>query len=243
MAQCTAKSKQSGERCKNNCSPGREKCRLHGGCTPSGFDLPQTKHGLYSKSMPKRLLTDFIKSYNDPKSVELRESIATVEARMADLLKELKSVEIEGCWDKAQVQYHRMENGFNNRDWAEVYSASNELGGLINAGVRGYEIWDEFFKTLDLRRKLYDSQLKWEIASGQWITKEQAITLFRGMGYIMWEEIKDPETMERICKRIEALFDQTPEKGGAENQPDNLEEIVKKSIRKPRGSKRQPNYE
>lgn len=32
--QCTAKSKQTGERCKNTCVPGKRVCRFHGGLSP-----------------------------------------------------------------------------------------------------------------------------------------------------------------------------------------------------------------
>jgi len=45
MAQCTAKSKRSGKRCKRWASPGRTKCRMHGGRTPRGKDSPHFKHG------------------------------------------------------------------------------------------------------------------------------------------------------------------------------------------------------
>jgi len=187
MAQCTAKSKRSGERCKNNCSPGRTTCRYHGGSIPRGFDLPQTKHGLYSKSMPRRLLADYNEFYANPKSIELRESIAVTDARLADLLKELYTVEVEGCWEKFCVQYHRMENAFANHDQVELNSAMIEMEYLLNAGVRESRIWKEFMATLEQRRKLSDAQLKWEIRSGQWISEEQATTLFTAVGHIMRE--------------------------------------------------------
>jgi hypothetical protein len=49
--QCTAKSKRSGERCKNYACRGRGTCRMHGGKSPRGIGHPNTKHGMYSKGI------------------------------------------------------------------------------------------------------------------------------------------------------------------------------------------------
>lgn len=48
MAQCTAKSKQSGQQCKRYAAAGSTKCVMHGGATPRGADSPNLKHGRYS---------------------------------------------------------------------------------------------------------------------------------------------------------------------------------------------------
>lgn len=48
MTQCTATSKQSGERCKRAAADGSSKCYIHGGKTPRGADSPNLKHGRYS---------------------------------------------------------------------------------------------------------------------------------------------------------------------------------------------------
>ena len=49
MAQCTAKSKRSGERCKNPACKGRKTCRMHGGTNPGAPKGSKNalKHGAY----------------------------------------------------------------------------------------------------------------------------------------------------------------------------------------------------
>lgn len=46
---CTAKSKQSGKRCKRLPSVDREVCAMHGGKSPKGFAAAAYKHGRHSK--------------------------------------------------------------------------------------------------------------------------------------------------------------------------------------------------
>lgn len=49
--QCSAKSKQTGERCKKTCVPGKKVCRWHGGLSPGAPKGSKNalKHGAYAK--------------------------------------------------------------------------------------------------------------------------------------------------------------------------------------------------
>ena len=77
--QCTAKSKQTGERCKAPAVRGKDKCRMHGGATP-------VKTGLYSK-YAKTFLADRIEELkDDPALTDLREHIAFMTALLMDRL-------------------------------------------------------------------------------------------------------------------------------------------------------------
>ena len=58
MSQCTAKSKQSGQRCRRNAVPGKDKCYIHGGRTPS-------KHGAYSKKTKPVIETNIPDEYSN----------------------------------------------------------------------------------------------------------------------------------------------------------------------------------
>ena len=64
--QCHAKSKRSGQQCRRRAVRGRNVCQMHGGVTPRGFALPQTKTGEYSKDVPTRLIADYERTKDDP---------------------------------------------------------------------------------------------------------------------------------------------------------------------------------
>ena len=103
--QCTAKSKRTGKQCKGWSVPGRTVCYQHGGATPRGMALPQTKTGRYSRDLPTRLAARYQESLSDPDLLALREEIALIDARLGDLLKRVDSGESGVLWDLLQKTY------------------------------------------------------------------------------------------------------------------------------------------
>ena len=88
MKQCGAKTR-SGEPCKNAAMLGASRCRFHGGKTPRGHALPQTRHGRYSKDLPTYLASRFHESQSDPDLLNLRAEIALIDTRLGELVASL----------------------------------------------------------------------------------------------------------------------------------------------------------
>lgn len=87
--QCTAKSKQTGERCKRGCVPGKKVCKWHGGNSNGAPKGSQNalKHGGYARLLKDTLLDDEKKIFD---SIEL-DPIATLEEQIKLLrIKELR---------------------------------------------------------------------------------------------------------------------------------------------------------
>lgn len=80
---CGAKTR-SATMCKNpRMANGR--CRMHGGKTPRGTDLPQFKTGRFSKSLPDRLVERYETALADTERHDLRDEIALAETKIDDL--------------------------------------------------------------------------------------------------------------------------------------------------------------
>jgi hypothetical protein len=62
------------------------RCRRHAGKTPVALALPQTRDGLYSKYLPRRLLGRYFETLDDEKLLHRNEEIALLDASLADLL-------------------------------------------------------------------------------------------------------------------------------------------------------------
>lgn len=87
MAQCTAKSKTTGERCKQPAVEGRTVCRFHGGLSPRGPESATWKHGHYSVvTMPDSLRKHVERLAGDPDALSLRRSVDRVRAMQDELL-------------------------------------------------------------------------------------------------------------------------------------------------------------
>lgn len=84
-SKCTAKTKATGQRCKNPAVSGSTKCRMHGGATPRGLDSPHTRTGLYSKYLPSQI-GDKVQTFLESDPLELLSELALLRALLAEYL-------------------------------------------------------------------------------------------------------------------------------------------------------------
>lgn len=87
--QCTARAKQTGERCRKAPVTGRTVCRSHGGATPVGAALPQYKGAGRSKYLPVAMAARYRAAQADSELLALRKDLALLEVRLATLLERL----------------------------------------------------------------------------------------------------------------------------------------------------------
>jgi hypothetical protein len=90
---CGAKTRK-GTPCQNPAMK-NGRCRMHGGATPRGTDLPQFRHGRYSKSLPDKLVGRYEEALTDEERHDLRDEIALAEAKIYDLLLGMKRGEFD----------------------------------------------------------------------------------------------------------------------------------------------------
>lgn len=95
MAQCTATSKRTGERCKRMCAPGKTVCKWHGGNSkgaPKG-NKNALKHGAYESISLETMFPDEIEYANsislDPLTT-LQEQLRFLRVKEARLAKRMK---------------------------------------------------------------------------------------------------------------------------------------------------------
>ena len=96
MAQCTAKSKRTGERCKRFCAPGKTVCKWHGGNSkgaPKGSKRA-LKHGAYETISLETMFPEEIEYANsvslDPLTT-LREQLRFLRVKEARIAKRMKT--------------------------------------------------------------------------------------------------------------------------------------------------------
>jgi phage terminase small subunit len=95
MGQCTAKSKRSGERCKNFCSAGKTVCRFHGGKSNGApkKNKNNLKHGAY-ESISEQTMTpeeiEYAKNISLDQLATLREQLRVLRVKEARIAKRMK---------------------------------------------------------------------------------------------------------------------------------------------------------
>ena len=201
---CAAK-KTNGEPCKANAITGKRVCRVHGGMTPSGIASPHYKDGRYSKVLPTRLAARYSEAQRDPALLELREDVALLDARLADLIARVDTGESGALWQSLMTARKELLDAKRRSDQVDQAIALNTIVGLIAEGHADYRAWGEVGSVLDQRRKLVESERKRLQEAQQTLTVEKAMLLIGAIGGIIKAHVHDRTTLSKISADISAL--------------------------------------
>src|SRR5262245_19691930 len=100
MKPCGAKTRAGGP-CQRAAMP-NGRCSKHGGKSLVGPAAPGFRHGRYSKLLPVQLAARFDEAKADPELLGLRDEIALVDARIADVLERMERGESSKTWSNLQ---------------------------------------------------------------------------------------------------------------------------------------------
>jgi hypothetical protein len=201
--QCGAKNRD-GSRCKTRAMP-NGRCRMHGGSTPVAIGLPQYKHGRYSRVMPTRMQERYAEAVNDSALLELREEVALLDSRLADLIGRVDNGESGALWrqlQQARTELLAARRAQNNEGQA---AAINDMLDVIGRGHADYAAWREIGSTLEQRRRLVESERKRLIEMQQSLTVERAMLLIGAIGQIIKTHVQDRATLAAISNDIRDL--------------------------------------
>lgn len=206
MATCKAKSKRSGERCKNHALPGREVCRIHGGKTPRGLALPQTKHGRHSKDIPTRLIADYEAALADTELIAVREELAMLVAREADLLRRVDTGEAGEHWGAMMSAWADYKAAHRSGDDTLMASSETRLWAAMDAGSKDYEAWGEYLNVVERRRRLVETERKRLSEIQQAITNERAMMLAAALLDSVKRHVNDRATLAAIGADFHQIY-------------------------------------
>ena len=205
MSQCTATSKRTGERCRDHAMKGREVCYHHGGPTPRGFALPQTKTGRHSKDLPTRLSGRYIESLNDADLLNLTDEIALTDAFIEDARRGLDHGESGRLFADLKASWDTLTTAQRAKDAAAVSQAIGEIGQLIRYGVSAYAARNEAADLVERRRKLVESESKRRVQMQDMITSERAMLLVSALMDAVVRHVNDPRVLAAIGAEFGAI--------------------------------------
>lgn len=203
MAQCKAKSKQSGDRCKNRAVRGLDVCHIHGGKTPKGIASPQTEHGRYSRHLPTRIAARYEQAASDGELLNLRHDIALVEARLIDVLDRVDSGESGRLWSELYASWEAFKRARALGKTDEMAEALHAHEQLLARGVSDYAAWHEVGALLDQKRKLAESERKRLVEMQQTITTEQALLFVSAVMDSVRRNVDDRNALAAISRDLE----------------------------------------
>lgn len=197
---CGAKNR-SGGRCKNPGTGAGGRCKFHGGATPVGPASPAWVHGRRSKFMKGELAKRYAAALSDPNLVGLRDEIALVDVRISQL------VEAWGTHPSTAVVRRIRERldafkACGVKGEGAVGAARLALQALeddINAAEQAAANWDELRDTVEQRRKLVESEIKRAQVVGEFVTAQQALSLFERLIHEIKRVVPDPAVTAHLA--------------------------------------------
>lgn len=135
------------------------------------------------KQIGRRRLSDFQRALLDPQLVSMRQELAKIDGRIADLERRAQEGESLVGWSTVQglVQdLGLLEIGDLDEDTrtARRRELLEKLERATTAGVNDYRLWEEVKDLLELRRKIADTERKYEELHQLLIPYAQMVLLF-----------------------------------------------------------------
>lgn len=203
MSQCTATSKQSGQRCKRHAVRGRAVCSMHGGHTPRGIQHYNYKTGRYTKSLVGNLLGDYLTAREDTDLLNLQEEIALIDARLAAVLARTRQGESNALWKQARTAWQAFDAATLGGDASAIAAARADVAQALERGHMDYAAWNDVTRLMETRRKLVESERRRMVDMRALVSTEELMVAVRALVSAVRLYVKDPGTLRNIVGEIE----------------------------------------
>jgi hypothetical protein len=178
MAQCSAKSKRSGQQCQKAAMHGRRVCYHHGGKSLVGAASGTYRHGKYSKVLPTRLAARYAESLANPALLSLKDDLAVCESRLADLLQRVDTGASGALWQALTQASAAFRTAMAAGDIPAMRDHVVAMHDLIQHGSADHATWQEIQRLWETRCRLTQAEVKLLMTQQQMVTTEQLMVYF-----------------------------------------------------------------
>lgn len=183
MAKCVAKAKSTLKPCGNSALKGARTCKFHGGANQiSGVLSPKYKTGKYSKSLQGKMLADYHQGINDAADIlQMSDELSLIDTRIQQLSSEVTEDKHGSTWAEAIEALVDLYNEVlaESKTNKVLLYAYQEVEDIIRSGWNREEQWNEILKTLEVRRKIAESEVKRLVASKSVVPVTQVREFYR----------------------------------------------------------------
>ncbi len=174
------------------------RCRMHSGAQKRGIASPHFKTGRHSKYLPKRLLERYNQARQDPELFSLREEVAALDARIADVMVRVDTGESGNMWKTAREAFKALELAARREDKVEQGIQFGKMRSILGRGIADYSAWNELTGLFDKRRRLVESERKRRVEEQLTMTLEEGMNLMTAMTMAVKQNVEDRATLAAI---------------------------------------------
>lgn len=189
-------------------------CRIHGGGSVKRGTMPgrppttgeHSKFPVIKMAHDKRVklrLTERVQgAMKDPELVALRKPLALIAIRVEDLLERIEESENPERWSEALSAFKEFSLVYTESRNPAVRKAYRHLHAIMQEAKDDYDAWDDIKKTLDLYRKLSESERKRLVQMKAVMTSEEVLEIAMALLNAVIDETDDPKKIKRIQTRF-----------------------------------------
>jgi hypothetical protein len=183
------------------------RCKFHGGGSLAGPAHPNYRTGRHSTYLPKKLGERYAEGLSNPNLTELRSEVALVDVRIGQLLELAGAHGNKRLWVEALKAFDTFKAAAAKGPEA-VAPARVALTGLeriLNEGKEESATWEELRETIDLRRRLAESETKRMKDLHQMISVSQAMQMMDTLITVVKTHVKDRPALAAISAQFVRL--------------------------------------
>jgi hypothetical protein len=169
--------------------------------------------GERSKHMPADMSDRYERSLQDTELLNLRRDLAMMEARIHDLMDTVNQGESTGAWNELRLCGERFTSLWGRRDMERAQEQLMTMLEIIEHGSTRANGWDELQRTIELRRRLSETETKRLQALKQFVTAERAVTLVEDVIEVIRRHVHDPEARRNCVRDLKRLIVTTDNRG------------------------------
>lgn len=207
MVRCGATAKSTGKPCQRWVIAGRSMCQVHGGKTPRGLASPHIRTGRYSKDMPTRMAARYQEAQQDPELLVLRDEIALLDSRLADVLARVDSGESGALWSQLSKSWDDFMLARASGNVPKMTEALAAHEAMLERGRADYAAWAEIGTLLDRRQRFVESERKRYVEMSQMVSLDQAMMFLGAVTDAIRRHVTDRPTLAALGRELEQLAD------------------------------------
>lgn len=193
---------------------GRNVCYHHGGKTPRGKALPQTKSGRWSRDLPTNLVSGYEASRNDPELMNVRQDVHLLDTLLLENLKQLDTGESAQAWELLRKTVKACRLAYKNEDYGRLEGSLDDMQEVIDRRIAHHAAESEIRSKLEQRRKLIETHEKINLQAERVVTSEQLMLFIGALFRIIEDKVPDAKQRYALANEIEQLIIQSPQRTG-----------------------------
>lgn len=205
---CQSWNPNHGRQCESSPMGSGIRCESHGGKSPSGIAHPNFKSGIYSRSLPVRLGTEYeVLLELGANLFRIDDETAMITSLIQEQLSRVEEGESGATWRRLKEIYDEMAviGGNPNKTDADVREFNQlftQIGRIVNYGNMQWTARAEAARLTDLKRKLVNDERRDQASKHQSMNFDRVMLLLsavvQGFKVALEEHISDSAARKNV---------------------------------------------